>query len=29
LLDDIRARPDTGVVIDKAFYDELNGDDER
>ncbi len=29
LLADISARPDSGVVIDKSFYDALSGEDER
>ena len=29
LLDEIAASPDTGVTIDKAFFDELSGEDER
>ncbi len=29
LLDEIAARPDTGVVTDKAFYDVLSGELER
>ncbi len=29
LLKEIQNWPDTGVVIDKAFFDEINGEDER
>lgn len=29
LIDEIASRPDTGVVIDKAFYDDLSGEYER
>ncbi len=29
LLDEIASRPDTGVVIDKAFFDDLSGEHER
>jgi antitoxin VapB len=29
IVDRIAARPDTGVVIDKAFFDDLAGEDER
>jgi antitoxin VapB len=29
ILDRIAAMPDTGAVIDKAFFDQLSGEDER
>ncbi len=29
LIDEISKWPDTGIVTDKAFYDDLSGEDER
>jgi len=29
IIDRIASRPDTGVFIDKAFFDDLSGEDER
>ncbi len=29
LQDELAAYPDTGIVLDEAFYDDLNGEDQR